>query len=213
MTECPISETWKKCSLPSIECLIVKCQLRWTGNIIRMEDDRIPKMLLLGQFQQGHRVLGRPLKRYKDTLKAYLKSCNISVNSWEAVAKDRALQRHQIHKEQFPSKQTELLQFRQKKREVSKVRLLQLSSLVASAVGHIIKSEHFCSLITLAHQNGINIFTLNRIASPPRPAAIKPSLCTSYHYKRSNFFLSRATLARPNGINIANKCARPDLQQ
>ena len=35
----------EKCGLPSIECLIIKCHLRWTEHIVRMEDDRIPKML------------------------------------------------------------------------------------------------------------------------------------------------------------------------
>ena len=33
----------ENCGLPSIECLIIKCQLRLTGHIVRMEDDRIPK--------------------------------------------------------------------------------------------------------------------------------------------------------------------------
>ena len=85
----------EKCGLPSIECLIIKCQLRWTGHIVRMEDDRIQKMLLYGQMKEGHRDQGRPFKRYKDTLKANLKSCNIDVNSWEATAHDRALWRYQ----------------------------------------------------------------------------------------------------------------------
>ena len=85
----------EKCGLPSIECLIIKCQLRWTGHIVRMEDDRIPKMLLYGQLKEGHRDLGRPFKRYKDTLKANLKSCYIDVNSWEATARDRALWKYQ----------------------------------------------------------------------------------------------------------------------
>ncbi|XP_078593825.1 uncharacterized protein LOC144871797 [Branchiostoma floridae x Branchiostoma japonicum] len=79
----------KKCGLPSIECLIVKCQLRWTGHVVRMEDSRIPKMLLYGQLKQGHRNQGRPFKRYRDTLKANLKSCNINTNSWEETAHDR----------------------------------------------------------------------------------------------------------------------------
>ena len=58
-----------------------------------MKDDRIPKMLLYGQLKEGRRDQGRPLKRFKDTLKASLKSCNVSVNSWEAAAHDRPLWR------------------------------------------------------------------------------------------------------------------------
>ena len=75
----------EKCGLPSIDCLIIKCQLRWTAHIVRMEDDRIPKMLLYGQLREGHRDQGRPFKRYKDTLKANLKSGNTDVYSWEAT--------------------------------------------------------------------------------------------------------------------------------
>ncbi|ROT82725.1 putative RNA-directed DNA polymerase from mobile element jockey-like [Penaeus vannamei] len=85
----------EKCDLPSIECLIIKCQLRWTGHVIRMEDSRIPKMLLYGQLKEGHRDQGRPFKMYKDTLKVNLKRCNFDVNSWEATASDRALWTHQ----------------------------------------------------------------------------------------------------------------------
>ena len=85
----------EECGLPSIECLIIKCQLRWTGHIVRMEDDRIPKMRLYGHLKEGHLNQGRPFKRYKDTRKANLKSCNIDVHSWEATACDRALWTYQ----------------------------------------------------------------------------------------------------------------------
>ncbi|KAI8510833.1 hypothetical protein Bbelb_117490 [Branchiostoma belcheri] len=51
------------CGLTSVECMIVKCQLRWAGHVVRMEDSRIPKVLLYGQLKQGQRNQGRPLKR------------------------------------------------------------------------------------------------------------------------------------------------------
>ena len=54
-----------------------------------MEDSRIPKMLLYGQLKEGQRNQGRPFKRYKDTLKANLRSCNIDVASWEDIAHDK----------------------------------------------------------------------------------------------------------------------------
>ncbi|XP_076438765.1 ATP-dependent translocase ABCB1-like [Babylonia areolata] len=43
-------------------------------------------MLLNGQLKEGQRDQERPLKRYKDTLKAHLRSCSIDTASWEDVA-------------------------------------------------------------------------------------------------------------------------------
>ena len=51
--------------------------LCWTGHVIRMDAQRIPKKLLFGELEQGHRKQGRPCKRYKDTVKVGLKWCNI----------------------------------------------------------------------------------------------------------------------------------------
>ena len=53
--------------------MLLKSCLRWTGHVIRMEDHRIPKQLMFGELEQGHRRQGRPFKRFKDTVKAGLK--------------------------------------------------------------------------------------------------------------------------------------------
>ena len=88
-----------------------------------MSDDRIPKMLLYGQLKHGHRDQGRPVKRYKDTLKANLKSCDINVNSWEDVATDRALWRHQcmLGAKTFESNRAAALQEKRARRKQSTV--------------------------------------------------------------------------------------------
>ena len=49
----------------------------------------IPKMLLYSQLKEEQCGLGRPLLRYKDTLKRNLKRCNIPNSSWEATAEER----------------------------------------------------------------------------------------------------------------------------
>jgi hypothetical protein len=58
-----------------------------------MPDNRLPKKLLYGKLQTGKRSQGGQKKRYKDTLKASLKSCCISAD-WENVATDRSAWRY-----------------------------------------------------------------------------------------------------------------------
>ena len=52
-------------------------QLRWTGYVIRMTDERLPKKVIYGELQEGKRSQGGQKKRYKDTLKASLKDFDI----------------------------------------------------------------------------------------------------------------------------------------
>ncbi len=62
----------EKCDLPSIEHHVIQCQLRRTGHIVRMEDSRIPIMLLYGQLKLGYRDVGRPCKRTRIAWKEIL---------------------------------------------------------------------------------------------------------------------------------------------
>ena len=55
-----------------------------------MNETRIPRMLLFGELEQGSRHVGRPLKRYKDQLKATLKRCQIHPDNFESLASDRS---------------------------------------------------------------------------------------------------------------------------
>ncbi|PFX19285.1 hypothetical protein AWC38_SpisGene16303 [Stylophora pistillata] len=74
--------------LPSIEAMILKAQLRWTGHIIRMNSDRIPKQLLYGVLSKGNRKQGRPLKRFKDCTKANIAYTGIATKQLEECAQD-----------------------------------------------------------------------------------------------------------------------------
>ena len=81
----------QRCAQTGIEQHIKRAQLRWSGHLVRMADDRIPKDVFYGELDAGHRTRGGQRKRYKDVLKATLKSCGIPHNTWEATATDRAL--------------------------------------------------------------------------------------------------------------------------
>ena len=48
-----------------------------------MEPDRLPREILYGELRGGARKVGRPLLRYKDTIKHDLKAVKIKSNSWE----------------------------------------------------------------------------------------------------------------------------------
>ena len=62
--------------MQSVHTLLKLAQLRWTGYVTRMLDERLPKKILCGELQIGKRFHGGQKKRYKDTLKASLKDFN-----------------------------------------------------------------------------------------------------------------------------------------
>ena len=83
--------------MSDIEMVVRKMQLRWPGHVARMSDDRIPKQLLFGELTTGTRTVGRPLLRWKDSLKYTLKQANISTTQWQDTATDRSTWRRSVH--------------------------------------------------------------------------------------------------------------------
>ena len=92
-------------NLRSIEATLSLCQLRWAGHVVRMEDGRLPKQLFYGELSQGKRGTGRPKLRYKDSLKANLKKCNIDTATWEKQAAVREEWRTTINTKVIESEQ------------------------------------------------------------------------------------------------------------
>ena len=62
-------EVLQQAGITSVEAMLMKTQLRWAGHVSRMEDHRLPKIVLYGELSTGHRDRGAPKKRYKDSLK------------------------------------------------------------------------------------------------------------------------------------------------
>ena len=71
----PNAEVLRQAELPGIEALIMKAQLRWTGQVLRLDDDRLPNQIF-SELAPGTRTHGGQLKRYKDSLKSSLKVCS-----------------------------------------------------------------------------------------------------------------------------------------
>ncbi|CAI9728021.1 RNA-directed DNA polymerase from mobile element jockey [Octopus vulgaris] len=56
--------------------------------IMKVHHVRLPKMIF-SELASGARNPGRPLRRYKDSLKTTLEACGISARGWESLASDR----------------------------------------------------------------------------------------------------------------------------
>ena len=80
----------KRTGMQSVHTLLKLAQLRWTGHVTRMPEERLPKKILYGELETGKSSHGGQKKRYKGTLKASLKAFNIPTESWQQIAQDRA---------------------------------------------------------------------------------------------------------------------------
>ena len=66
----PDTKVLKRAGMQSVYTLLKLAQLRWTGHVTRMPEERSPKQILYGELEMGKRSHGGQKKRYKDTLKA-----------------------------------------------------------------------------------------------------------------------------------------------
>ena len=82
-------EILERTGLPSMEDLLIRKNLRWTGHLMRMSPDRLPKQVLYSQLSSGQRKRGRPRLRFKDTIKRNLKLRDIKIDSWTSLSQQR----------------------------------------------------------------------------------------------------------------------------
>ncbi|BHF76845.1 hypothetical protein SprV_0501994400 [Sparganum proliferum] len=71
-------------------------QLRSSGHLMRMDDERLPKQLFYGDVATGSRRQGGQIRRYKDTLKSTLKRLQINPTNWVELALDRPTWRRTV---------------------------------------------------------------------------------------------------------------------
>ncbi|VDL94189.1 unnamed protein product [Schistocephalus solidus] len=76
--------------------LTMLTQLRWSGHLVRMDDERLPKRLFYGVVATGSRRQGGQKRRYKDTLKKSLRQLQINSATWEDLAQDRPAWRRSV---------------------------------------------------------------------------------------------------------------------
>ena len=113
----PDTEVLKKAGMQSMHTVLKLAQLRWTGHVIRMPDERLPKKVFYGELQEGKRSQGGQKKRYKDTLKASLKDFDIPIGSWEQTAQERSKWRGLINKGAALHEKKRICEAERKRRE------------------------------------------------------------------------------------------------
>ena len=80
-------EILERTGLPSMEDLLIRKNLRWTGHLLRMSPDRLSKQVLYCQL--SHIKRGRPRLRFNDTINRNLKLRNIKIDSWMSLSQQR----------------------------------------------------------------------------------------------------------------------------
>jgi len=84
------TEVLQICSISGIEAFLISAQLCWTGHVISMSENRLPKQAFDSQLEHGTRSHGGQRKRYKDMLKHSLKACSIDPKELETLAGNRS---------------------------------------------------------------------------------------------------------------------------
>ena len=75
------TEILEMANIASIEVLISKQQLRWSGHLVRLPNERIPKQIFYRKVTDGKKLAHKPKKRFKDCLKQIFKKCVINSES------------------------------------------------------------------------------------------------------------------------------------
>ena len=78
-----------RASTITIETMLAQKQLRWTGHVCRMSEDRLLRQLLYGQLPNSKRNQGGQMKRFKDQIKSTMKKCRIDPSTLEVKVVDR----------------------------------------------------------------------------------------------------------------------------
>ena len=81
-------EVLSRCKINTLESMIDKAKLRWTGHVIRMENTRIPKALLHGRLATGIPRRGNH-NTYTNSVKRTLKECDIDYTCLTELASER----------------------------------------------------------------------------------------------------------------------------
>nr|VZI27981.1 unnamed protein product [Spirometra erinaceieuropaei] len=92
------TDVLERTGILSIYTMLRQMQLRWSGHLVRMDDERLPKRLFLRDFATGSRLQGGQIRHQMDTLKSSLESLQINPSKWEDLALHQATWRRRTVK-------------------------------------------------------------------------------------------------------------------
>nr|VZI19534.1 unnamed protein product [Spirometra erinaceieuropaei] len=87
------TDVLERMGILSIYVMLRQLQLRWSGYLMRMGDERLPKRLFNGDVATGSRSQEGQIRRYKDTLKSSPKRPQINPTNWDALTLDQPTSR------------------------------------------------------------------------------------------------------------------------
>ena len=85
----------KKAKIPRLSTLLLQRRLRFLGHLIRLDDERLPKQLLVCTLSEGGRRPGGQKLRWNDLISQDLKRCGLS-DDWRSQALDRKKWQHVV---------------------------------------------------------------------------------------------------------------------
>ena len=111
-------EILRRSNSVDIEVMLAQNRLGWLGHITRMDNSRTVKQIFYGELVQGNRPVGRPRLRYKDNIKALLKTGDI-LHSWNESVSDRPGWRRNVSSvcEKLNAKRVETYERRKERRK------------------------------------------------------------------------------------------------
>nr|VZI11783.1 unnamed protein product [Spirometra erinaceieuropaei] len=92
----PDTDVLERTGMLSIYAILRQMQPRWSGHLVRMDDEQLPKRLFYGDVATGSRRQGGQIRRYKDILKSSLKRLQINPTNGEELALDRPTWRRTV---------------------------------------------------------------------------------------------------------------------
>ena len=84
----PNKSILEKSKLPRMYDILVQCNLKWGGQLNRLEDSRLPKQMLYSQLREGSCKTSWPKLRYKHIIKRNLEVMNIPLDNWQYRSKN-----------------------------------------------------------------------------------------------------------------------------